>query len=82
MVEYHVDTISEKLLKEFIHNQLGSNLSFRFPEGQCPLIIFSHDEHIFKQFTMSTKSWVGPNGKTVIVPKDDGLSMMITAFQS
>jgi len=66
----------------FSHNQLGSNLSIQFPEGQCPLIIFGHDECIFKQFTMSTKSWVGPNGKTVIVPKDDRLSAMITAFQS
>jgi len=82
MVEYHVHTIGEKLLKEFIHNQLGCNLSIQFPEGQCPLIIFGHDECIFKQFTMSTTSWVGPNGEAVIVPKDDGLGVMITAFQS
>ena len=82
MVEYHVTTIGEKLLKEFVNNQLGSNLSIQFPGGKCLIIIFSHDECIFKQFAMSIKSWVGPNGKTVIVPKDDGLSMMITAFQS
>ena len=56
MVEYHVDTIGEKLLKELVHNQLGSNLSIQFPEGQCLLIVVGHDECIFKQFTMSTKS--------------------------
>ena len=50
MVEYHINTISEKLLKEFIHNQLGGNLSIQFPEGQCPLIIFGHFECFFKQF--------------------------------
>ena len=31
---------------------------------------------------MSKKSWVGLHGKTNIVPKDDGLGMMISAFQS
>ena len=31
---------------------------------------------------MSKKSWVGPNGETNIVPKDDGLGIVISAFQS
>ena len=31
---------------------------------------------------MTNKSWVGPNGETVAVPKDDGQGLMISAFQS
>jgi hypothetical protein len=46
------------------------------------LIMFGHDKCIFKQYTMSTKSWIGPYGETVPVPKDDGQGIMISAFQS
>ena len=31
---------------------------------------------------VTTKSWVGLDGATIIVPKDDGLGVMISAFQS
>ena len=43
---------------------------------------FGHDESIFKQFTFSLKSWIGLNGESVIMPKDDGMGIMISAFQS
>ncbi len=53
----------------------------RYPEGRM-LIIWGHDEAIVKQFTLTSKSWVGTNGETAIVPKDDGCGIMISAFQS
>ncbi len=31
---------------------------------------------------MTNKSWKGPNGETVPVPKDDGTGLMISIFQS
>jgi hypothetical protein len=40
--------------------------------------MFRHNEAIFKQFLLTKKSWCGPNGETVLVPKD----LMISAFQS
>ncbi len=52
----------------------------RYPEGKM-LIIWGHDEAIVKQFTLTSKSWVGTNGETAIVPKDDGCGIMISAFQ-
>ena len=59
------------------------DLRICFPtDDSKPLIILGYDECIFKQFCMSKKSWVGLHGKTNIVPKDDGLGMMISAFQS
>jgi hypothetical protein len=50
--------------------------------NDLPLVIFGHDEHIFKQYHMTNKSWVAPNGERVLVPKDDGQGLMISTFQS
>jgi hypothetical protein len=45
------------------------------------LIIWGHDEAIVKQFTLTKKGWTGPNGEIPIVPKDEGMGIMISAFQ-
>jgi hypothetical protein len=60
----------------------GGNLSVRHPVGCKPLISFGHDESIYKQFLISLKTWTGPGGQKNIAPKDNGLGMMISAFQS
>ena len=80
MREYHVDTCN--LFQERMNAQtpFGGNRSVRYPEGRM-LIIWGHDEAIVKQFTLTSKSWVGTNGETAIVPKDDGCGIMISAFQ-
>jgi hypothetical protein len=48
--------------------------------NDLPLVIFGHDECIFKQYHMTKKSWVAPNGEKVLVPKDDGQGLIISAF--
>ena len=68
MVEYHVDAC--KKLKQWVNTGYGSNLSIQFPTGQKSIIVFSYDECIFKQFTVSSKSWIGPNGETNVIQKD------------
>jgi hypothetical protein len=78
MVEYHVDCchlFQDRMNQE---TKFGGELSVCKDPQEKALI----DECIFKQYTMSTKSWVGPNGDTVPVPKDDGQGIMISAFQS
>jgi len=81
MFEYHVDSL--KMIKpESVTTNLGGNLSTRFPELKKPLVIFDHDECIFKQYTMPMKQWYGPNREPYVVPKDDGMGVMISAFQS
>jgi hypothetical protein len=61
MVEYHVDCchlFPDRMNKE---TRFGGRL-----------LVFGHEKCIFKQYNMSTKSRIGPNGETVPVPKDDG----------
>jgi hypothetical protein len=60
----------------------GGKLSVRKAQDEKPLIMFGHDECIFKQYTMTNKSWKAPNGAVVLIPKDDVQGVMISAFQS
>ena len=46
------------------------------------LIIWGHDEAIFKQYLLTKKGWVGPNGEISLTPKDEGMGLMISAMQS
>ena len=82
MVEYHVDSsylFQDQMNKE---TEFGGKLSVRLEQHEHPLIIFGHDECIFKQFHVTKKAWMGPNGETVLIPKDDGQGVMISGFQS
>ena len=38
--------------------------------------------NIFKQYLLTKKSWYGPDEMSVLVPKDGGEGVMISAFQS
>ena len=46
------------------------------------VIKIGHDEAIIKQFTLLKKAWYGPNGETALVPKDEGMGIMISAMMS
>ena len=46
------------------------------------MLIYGHDESIFKQYLLTGKTWIGPNGEKAITPKDEGHGVMISAFQS
>ena len=81
MVEYHVNTC------EHFHTMLqdsnfGGNLSVNFPANEKPIVLLGHDECIFKQFQFTNKGWVSDEGVREILPKDEGLGVMISAFQS
>ena len=62
-----MQVFSEKMKQE---TEFGGNLSVRFPDNNKPLIVF-------RQYALTKKSWVGPNGKSVLVPKDEGQGVMI-----
>ena len=81
MVEYHVDVCKHfhTLMKD---SKYGGNLSKFFPQGKKAIILLGHDECIFKQFQFTNKGWVSDEGVREILPKDKGMGVMISAFQS
>jgi predicted HTH domain antitoxin len=82
MVEYHVDIchLFQDRMNE--RTKFGGNLSVRLAKEEKPLLMFGHDESIFKQYLLTGKAWIGPNGEKAISPKDEGQGVMISAFQS
>jgi hypothetical protein len=81
MVEYHVDTcyLFQQRMNE--ETAFGGRRSDRYESRQM-LIILGHDEAIMKQYLITNKHWPGPNGEKAISPKDEGLGIMISTFQS
>jgi hypothetical protein len=63
-------------------SEFGGNLSVQFDTEKRPLVVFGQDECIVKQYRFTQKGWKGPNGKQALIPKDDGLGVMISAFVS
>jgi hypothetical protein len=81
MREFYVDC--HDALLAFISPEtavFGGNLSFRFPTGMQPLIIVGQDKMIACQFLFSAKSWRGPQGESLILPKGEGEGIMVSAF--
>jgi len=56
------------------------SVRFTMQEMQKLLLMFGHDKCIFKQFKHLVKGWMGPNGETVPMPKDQGLCLLISAL--
>jgi hypothetical protein len=80
MVELHVDDHHSFQDRMNTTTTYGGNLSIRLPEGRKPLICFGQDEAIMKQYCFTSKSWMAPTGQKAIIPKDDGMGVMIPAF--
>ncbi|KAI2499926.1 hypothetical protein MHU86_14547 [Fragilaria crotonensis] len=84
MVEFHVDDYEflHSVANEMGFGAFGGNLSVRKQPGTKPLMIFGQDESVFNQFLLKTRQWVSPDGRRALLPKTDGLSLMLSAFQS
>ena len=84
MREYHVDCFPD-VFSSYIRDEnklLGGNLSHRFPSERRPVVLVGQDEAIFKQWSFSKKSWGDHKGRGVLLPKDDGHGLMLSAFVS
>ncbi len=46
------------------------------------MICFGQDECIFKQFSFTPKAWTAPDGQKAMIPKDEGLGVMISVIVS
>lgn len=61
---------------------IAFSLSVRRDPRRKPIIIFGQDESVFNQYSFNGKQWVGSDGKRAILPKSNGMGLMISAFQS
>jgi len=61
--------------------KFGGNMSV-LARGEKPLICFGQDECIFRQFIFTNKAWVTPEGIRPLMPKDEGMGVMVSAFIS
>ena len=84
MREYHIDCFLEVFAKyvKQENNAFGANLSHRFPPNRRPVIVIGQDEAVFKQWSFSKKSWHDHKGSGTLLPKDEGHSLMLSAFVS
>ncbi len=84
MVEFHVDDYKflHSVADEMGFCAFGGNLSVRKQPGTEPLMIFGQDESVFNQFLLKARQWVSPDGRRALLPKTDGLSVMLSALQS
>ncbi|KAI2509704.1 hypothetical protein MHU86_4686 [Fragilaria crotonensis] len=84
MVEFHVDDLDllHKHAETMGFGAFGGNLSVRKAQDEKPLMIFGQDESVYSQFLLGNRQWVGPEGQRPLLPKTDGLSLMISALQS
>jgi hypothetical protein len=81
MMEFHVDDHAyfQNIQSDLI---FGASFSVRKPTSSKPIIIFGQDECIFKQFKFTKKTWRLPDGRYLLLPKDDGAGIMVSAFVS
>ena len=84
MVEFHVDNLP--FLHEYAttvgFGSFGGNVSIRKPPGVKPLMIFVRDKSVYNHFLLGNWQWVAPGGQRALLPKTEGLSLMISGLQS
>ena len=83
MIEFHVD--DHELLQQIANEkfvEFGGALSVRKPENVKLLIVFGQDESAYNQFAFNGIQWVGPDRARSLLPKNNGIGKMVSAFQS
>jgi hypothetical protein len=44
-----------------------------------PIVIFGQDESAFHKYLLKAKNWRGPKGETALLPKSDGIAVMVSS---
>ena len=77
--EYHVD--DSPLFQEACKDvPFGGYLSVRKPENKKKIMMLGQDEVIMKQFLFTMLAWTLPDGSRPLLPKDEGMGLMISAY--
>jgi hypothetical protein len=81
MVEFHVDNHHSLQDEMNATTEFGGNLSVQKDPNKKPLVCLGQDECIMKQFCFTNKSWTAPDGKTPLIPKDEGTNLTQAQLQ-
>lgn len=68
MREYHIDT--HPVLMQYVRNtKMRGDLSVRKSDTDQPIIIIGQEERVIKQYSFSSKTWLGKNREKKLLPK-------------
>jgi hypothetical protein len=83
MIEFHVNNFDflHSVADEMGFGAVGGNLSIHKPPDTKQLMIFGQDESVFNQFLLKSRFLRGQSGQHPFLPKTEGLSLMLSAFQ-
>ena len=77
--EFHVDDSS--IFQSACDSiPFGGYLSVRKPKNKKKVMILGQDEVIMKQFIFTLLAWTLPDGSRPLIPKDEGMGLMVSAF--
>ena len=84
MLEFHADANKFIFEEASRCHEFGGTTSIRVKDEVLrTMMIFGQDESAFHQLTLKAKNWAGPNGERALLPKSDGVAvMMMSAFAS
>jgi hypothetical protein len=83
MLELHVDASEFVFDEASRRHEFGGMTSIRVKDEVLrTMMIFGQDESAFHQLTLKPKNWAGPNGERALLPKSDGIAVMMSAFIS
>ena len=79
--EFHVD-YHEKFQIACKDVEFGGHLSVRKPQDKRKIMMMGQDEAIMRQKLFTLLAWCLSDVTTSLLPKDDGVGLMISAFTS
>ena len=81
-VEIHADICKYSFELGSKYSPYGVHMSVRAPPGYNPLVMVGQDEARFMQFLLIMKQYLYTEVKQDLLPRTDGLYLMILPFQS
>ena len=80
-IEFHVDYWRSVMDKQQLPlPNWNVTTSSRVSATTRPIMIVGQDESVFAQYLLGIKTWVGPKGQRLLLPKSEGDGYMLSAF--
>ncbi len=83
-IEFHLDNYSwnqiiadDSTNQQSSHQQMKPTTIIRVSLQTRPLMIVGQDMSVFAQYLLCSKTWVGPKGQCLLLPKSEGDGYML-----